>query len=123
MLPVVGMDYTHSEKWKFNLVFPLNVSAVYSMDSNWSCEGALRYFLTRQRLEKDDRIHRGLVAYRNWGAEIGLNYRLSERIYINAHVGESIAGRMRVSNHEDRHRHHYKIKPAPYFGLVAKIDF
>ena len=123
MLPVIGIDYKKSEKWQFNAVFPLNVSAVYSLNSNWSAEAGLRYFLTRQRLGNDEELRRGFVAYRNWGAEAGLNYRCNDHISLNVHVGESLAGRMRVSRHDDRHRHHYKIKPAPYFGLMAKIAF
>jgi hypothetical protein len=123
VLPVIGIDYKPSEKWKLNLIFPLNVSAVYSINSNWSTEVGLRYFLARQRLQDDDRLSRGLVAYRNWGAEAGINYKCGDRITFNAHVGESLGGRMRVSHRDDRHRHHYEIKSAPYFGLMAKIAF
>lgn len=123
MLPIIGFDYKMSQKWKFNAVFPLNVSAVYSINNHWSIETGLRYFLTRQRLGKDENLRRGFVAYRGLGAEIGLNYRCNDHIYLNAHVGESLSSRMRVSNHNDHHRRHYKMGPAPYVGVMAMIAF
>lgn len=124
MLPILGMDYTHSEKWKFNLVFPLNMTAIYSFNKQWSVDAGIRYFLTRQRLGKDEhKLRDGFVAYRGWGAEMGLNYQFNDRIRLNAYVGESLSGRMRTSTHNDKHRHHYRVGAAPYFGISATVAF
>jgi hypothetical protein len=122
-LPIVGFDYTPNEKWKFNAIFPLNMKVEYGFAKNWSAGAGIRYFFARERMGKDDKLKRGLVAYRNWGLEAALNYRLNSHISLNAHVGESFAGRMRVSNQHDGNRKHLKLGMAPYFGFAAELAF
>ena len=122
-LPIIGFDYTPSPRWKFNVVFPLNINVEYGLNAHWFLEGALRYFFTHDRMGKDDKLKRGLVTYRNWGLEGAINYRLNKDIILNAHVGESLAGRMRVSNQHDHHRKHLLLGCAPYFGFAAELTF
>lgn len=123
VLPILGIDYTISEKWQLDAVFPTKMALVYSITPQWKVDAAIRYFLSRQRLGEHEHFHRGLVAYRNWGAEFGLNYAFSERIRFNAHIGESFDGRMRISHRNGHHRHHLVLDPAMYFGFTATLIF
>jgi hypothetical protein len=122
-LPIVGFDYKFSDKWKLNAVFPLDMALVYFINPHWSVDAGIRYFLNRQRLGEHGTFRRGFVAYRNWGAEGGLNYALNESVRIKLHVGDAFAGRMRISNHNDRHRKHLKLDSSVYYGLDASIAF
>jgi hypothetical protein len=123
VLPIIGFDYEFSKKWKLNAVFPINMALVYSIDDNWAVDTAIRYILSRQRLNDHGHNPRGLVAYRNWGAELGLNYDYKEMLMVNLHVGDCFAGRMRISNRHDRHRKHLRLDSALYYGLHATIVF
>lgn len=120
-LPVVGFDYTFNEQWKLNCVYPLNMNLLHIINKNWSVEAGIRYYLTRQRLKEDDKVDRGFVAFRNWSAEIGVNWVYNNMIELNAHIGESLGNRMRISNRNDRHRKHYRMHMAPGFGFVASV--
>ncbi len=123
ILPIIGFDYKFSDQWKLNAVFPLNMSVVYSINKYLSLDASIRYFLTRQRLNDHGHYPRGLVAYRNWGAETGVNYQINERMSVNVHVGESFAGRMRISTRKDSHRKHLKLDSAMYYGFSADFAF
>lgn len=120
-LPVLGFDYIPNESWKVSIIYPLHMYVQYNLNKNWSVQTGLRYFLTRQRMGDEHKLPRGFVAFRTWGAEIGVNYVVNDRIKINAHIGETLSSRMRVSNRNDRHRKHFKLDNAPGFGLIASI--
>jgi len=122
-LPVLGFDYTPSDKWRFVFVYPLTMAYTYLLDEHWELEAGIRYFLNRQRLGKDARPSRGFVAFRTWGAEVGINYNFTNRAQLNLHIGQTLANRMRVSDHHDHDRTHYRMRQAPYVGFVATFAF
>ena len=123
--PSVGFDYQYSPKIRFNAIFPSNLSAIYFFTERTSINASAHFFLSRQRLgiNESDHLKRGLIAYRNVGLELGFNYRIMDRLLANIHIGQALGGRLRVSRRNDRKRHHYRQKPAPYFGLVACLAF
>lgn len=122
VLPVIGFDYRPTKKLTFNAVFPINISAVYTLTDDWTVDIGLRFFLSRQRFGRIDHPKRGFITYRNTGIEGGINYKCNDRITVNLFAGEAFGGRLRVSNHHDHNRHHYRQKPAPYIGLLARIN-
>lgn len=122
-LPIIGFDYTFNDKWMLKAIFPIDMALIYSFNKQLSFDAAIRYFLDRQRFNDHDTYRRGYVAYRNWGAEAGLNYAFNEFARIKLHVGDAFAGRMRISNHKDRHRKHLKLDSSVYYGLEATIAF
>ena len=123
--PTLGFDYKYSKKMRFSVVVPSNISALYSFDDHISAIAAVRYFLSRQRLGDHESHHmkRGLIAYRNVGVEVGLNYEIAKRLLANIHVGQAMGGRVRLSHKNDHHRKHYTLKSAPYFGAQISISF
>lgn len=123
VLPVLGFDYAFSEKLLLNAVFPLNMSLVYAFNKEFAVDAAIRFMTSRQRLNKNNENSRGLVTYRNWGGEIGLNYTPNEHFRINLHVGETFGTRMRISNRKDHDRKHLRLDSALYYGLDATIAF
>ncbi|MCE5295462.1 MAG: DUF6268 family outer membrane beta-barrel protein [Chlamydiales bacterium] len=123
VLPVIGFDYEFSKRLKLNAVFPVDMKLTYGITEKLSVDAALRFMFSRQRLNNQHHNNRGLVAYRNWGAEAGVNYAFSQTIKLNLHVGETFAGRMRLSDRHDRHRKHLKLDAAMYYGLEASFAF
>jgi hypothetical protein len=123
VLPVVGFDYRPNAKLTFNAVFPINISAVYALTDHVTVDLGLRLFLSRQRFGKErDAPKRGFVTYTNTGLEGGINYKYDDRITFNMFAGEAFGGILRISNRNDHHSHRYKQKPAPYVGLLARIN-
>lgn len=123
VLPLIGFDYTFSDKLKLNAVFPVDMSLVYSLTDHVSLDATIRYMLSRQRLNNHGDNNRRLVAYRNWGAEGGITYAVNSRCKLNLHVGETFGARMRLSDRNDKHRKHLKLNSSLYYGLEASFAF
>lgn len=123
VLPILGFDYEFSKKLKLNAVFPLDMSLVYTIDDHWTIDTAIRFMLSRQRLNNNGTNPRGLVAYRNWGAEAGVTYAFNNRCKVNLHLGETFGGRMRISSKHNSHRKHLTLDSALYYGLEASFAF
>lgn len=125
ILPIFGFDYQATKQLKLNAIFPTNISAVYSFNQHFSVDLSMRYLLTRQRLgtHEPHELKRGYIAYRTAGIELGTSYHIAEKLFANIHIGESLGGAMRVSHRNDKHRRHYRFKPAPYIGATAYLSF
>lgn len=119
LYPILGIDWTINESWKLNLIYPTNISLIYTLNKQWSFDLLVRSFDERHRVGKgkERNWNRGTIEYRATGAELGVNYKTcNEKIQANFHVGEILGGRLRVSK-----RHHNDIKrrtfkTAPYIG-------
>lgn len=121
--PIVGLDWTFSDKWKIKAVFPMEMAIEYSLNAKWSLALANKFFEVRHRLQKDDRLHRGLVEYRCNGTEIGINYNKEESLNANVHVGYSTGGHFKLSNHRHHRVHRLKFGASPYVGGEVAVKF
>jgi hypothetical protein len=121
--PIFGVDWQVTKSFKLNLVFPVDISAVYALTPHWSLAAAVRWFRYRTRIGRHDVLHGGFSEYQNTGTEIRLCYEYSPFIQINAHGGEAWGGFLRISNHKDRHAVYYKFKSSPYVGGDLVIRF
>jgi hypothetical protein len=115
--PVVGFDWQLDDRWKLNLVFPTNLSLVYSFGSKWSMELAGRFFDERHRAGNNQHLKRGIVEYRAGGIEAGVNYiSCSKNLHMNFHFGGLIGGSVKVSNRHHSHSHRHRFGGTPYAG-------
>lgn len=130
ILPIIGFDYTYSDKWKINAVFPMNLSIVYTIDKCWSASLAGRLFEVRYRLGNQEKLSKpfhhyrkkALFQYRNEGAELALSYS-KDRITANIHGGVTFGGQFRLSDHNNKNKHHFKIDSAGYAGGELAFKF
>lgn len=119
--PIIGVDWQWNDRWKLNLVFPVNVSLVYNFNKAWSATLGGRLFFERHRLDSDEVLSKGLIVYSTAGAEFGINYSFKEWIYANIHAGYDFGGRFKTANRNYDFKHHYVLEGAPYAG--AELDF
>ncbi len=119
LYPILGFDWKINDRWALNIIYPTNISLVYTWDQQWSMEVATRSFDERHRVCKGrtpDWNH-GLIEYRATGAEFGINFKSCDGNWLgNIHAGEIIGGRLKVAqkNYTDKKR--YNFKNAPYVG-------
>lgn len=114
--PIIGFDYVVNKCWKLNAVFPVNISLAYNYDSNLSAALAMRFFDVRYRVSKDENLSMGLFAYRNSGVELAILYEDDPCLEGNIHVGSTLGGMLRISDHNNKHPKHFKLDPALYVG-------
>lgn len=124
--PILGIDWQVTPAWKLNMIFPLNISALYTFRDYWTAGVAGRFFSTRNRASESEEplfFSRAVVEYRSAGIEVLVNYDNRGRISANLHAGYMIAGRMKVSNRHHRHSHWFDIGGTPYVGGELGIKF
>lgn len=120
--PIIGFDWQISRKLKLSLVFPVNVSLIYSLTPHWSFGGACRFIQSRFRVNHNQHSLKPLVRYTNIGTELVVRYD-NDTISGNVHVGSTWGGTYRVANHSNNHARHYYLKPSCYVGAEADVKF
>lgn len=121
--PIIGFDWTFAENWQLNLVFPMNISLVYTLDESWSFALAGRFFDIRRRVGKDEPLSQGLFQYHNAGGEFAANYKLCNWLQANVHAGYTFWGKFKVSNRENKHPTHFDIDSSWYAGGQLVVNF
>jgi len=121
--PIIGIDWKYSEQLQINLIYPLNLSAVYQFACNWSVALAGRFINERHRVKKDAHLSQGLWTYKTVGIECALNYTPVDWIAANVHVGSTLGGILKVANRNYNHRRRYIIDDSAYAGGEVSISF
>lgn len=120
--PIIGFDWQISRRWKLNLVFPMNVSLLYSVSSKWSIGAAGRFFNSRFRVRHHDHSLKPLVRYSNVGAEFVIKYD-ADTISANIHAGSTLGGKLRLANHHNHHAKNYHLDSSFYVGAEVDAKF
>lgn len=121
--PILGLDWTINRSWVLNLVFPVDISAVYLVNDNWSVALAGRVFDSRHRVGKREPLSEGIYTYRNYGTELLVSYEVDCWIEANLHAGYTFGGTLKVANRHYRDSHRLHFGGAPYFGGEFEIKF
>ena len=121
--PVIGVDWKVDDHIKLNLIYPLNISAVYEFNCKWSVALAGRFFDERHRVKKEAHLSQGLWSYRVVGIECALNYNPTDWISANIHAGSTVGGILKVANRNYNHRRCYDIDGSAYAGGTLSISF
>lgn len=120
--PILGIDYTPNAKWKIHFVFPLDLSANYSINDYWSIAASGKIFRARHRLNQRENMSKGLFDYRTYGTELSLNYRLRS-LLAKIYSGISYPGDLKISNYKGQDPVFYKFKGSFYLGSNLTYGF
>jgi hypothetical protein len=121
--PIIGFDWQPNESWKLNLIFPINVSAVYLIDECWSLALAGRIFQARHRVGKDQPLRKGLLTYQATGLELAVNFDCDSWLVLNLHSGYNLGGVFKVANRHYEHKHRFDFNGAGYLGGEIAVKF
>lgn len=123
MQPILGIDFSMFEKFKINLIYPVNMSIAYSLTNYWALSVAARIIETRHRVGVNEPLSRGIFEYRNVGAEFGVSYLYEPLATINVHVGSMLGGDLKITNQNNRGAIHVKQDPSYYVGGAFEFKF
>lgn len=121
--PIVGFDWQISRKWRLDLVFPVNMSLLYSISPNWQLGVAGRFFNSRFRVHHNQYSPKPLVRYTNTGIEFIIKYDDNDTTSANIHAGTTLGGHFRVANHSNHHAKNYLFNPSAYVGAEIDVKF
>ena len=120
--PILGVDYAPSSKWKLSFIFPVDISANYSIDDNWSVAASARTFRVRHRLSQKETTSRGIFDYRSFGGDLSLNYLVGSFL-AKAYVGTTYSGDLKVADPKGRDPLFYKFNGTFYLGSNLTYQF
>lgn len=123
LYPIVGIDWKPNCHWELNLVFPMDLSAIYNFNKSWSVAVAGRFFNQRHRVKDHQNYSEGLWYYTTSGAEVALRYHPCKLINAEIHIGENFGGHIKVADRHYRNGHRLRLESAPYAGGELSVNF
>lgn len=120
--PIFGLDYTLNPCWKFNAIFPLNFSVIYTPSDMWAFSLQSRFWDVRQRTGRHEPLCRAVWEYRNFGAELGATFKRGG-FTANAHAGYTFGGTLKIYSHNTNNSKRFKFDGAPYVGGEVAYNF
>lgn len=122
--PIFGIDWCYGDRWKFNLVFPIKVSAEYEIASNWTTGLSSRFLESRHRFNPEEPLlPMGLIQYRSVGAEWFLSYDNCSQCSANIHAGWLFGSNVKLSNRHNHHGRWFKFGGSGYAGAELALKF
>jgi hypothetical protein len=121
--PIVGFDWTYDCHWKLNVIFPMDISLVYTVNECWAIAAAGRFFYERNRVKKDQFYSEGLWAYSSSGAELSVRYTPTKWITANVHAGGDFGGNLKVARRHYHSGHRLRFEGAAYAGAEVDVNF
>ena len=121
--PVIGIDWTYNCNWKLSLVFPVDISLIYTITPAWNISLAGRFLNQRHRVHEDQTLPKALWFYTTGGGELAVNYSPSKRFKANIHAGANLGGHLKIANRHYQHGERYRLESAPYAGAEIDLNF
>lgn len=121
--PVLGFDWTISEKWLLNAIYPLNVSLLYNWDTCNSLGLAVRFFNERHKAGDNGAYEKAVWRYLNSGAELALNNTWCSWLKTNIHAGYTFGGKLKIADRQDHHSRRFRFNSSAYFGGEVSANF
>jgi hypothetical protein len=115
--PICGLEWDISKQWDLHLVYPIDMSLNYHLNSCWSfsCNG--RLLNNRQRLKDTDKVSAGFIQYENYGVELDATYEWNQILFSQVGVGYLLGGKFSTS-----HRN-YNQENTPYVNAQFALRF
>lgn len=123
VLPVLGVDYAWSNQWKLSLIFPRDVSLIYTFNDSWTAGVRGRVFRSRHRVGEDEALSKAIFEYRNVGAEASLRYKRPQRFSAQLFVGATAGGDLKIMNQKGRNPTFRSLKTMGYGGADLTLSF
>lgn len=121
--PIVGFIYSPSDKWKFNVVYPINIALEYEFSPYWKLSGSVRFLRNRHRVQKEEALSQGIFEYRTTGGEVDIIFSPFSVLLMKGFFGHTFKGDLEVTDFRDENSNHLKFRGSYYYGASAVLSF
>ena len=121
--PVLGFDWTLSDRWLLNAIFPLNVSLTYTWNECFSIALAGRFFNERHKAGDNGAYEKAVWRYENSGAELALYNNWFSWLKTNVHAGYTFGGKLKIADRRDNHSRRFRFNSSAYCGAEITANF
>lgn len=126
LLPILGIDWRASKRWKVNAIFPVNLSIEHMFNKYWSSSLEFATFGRPYRFPM--RVHGGKDGYENGifsvysnGVELDIKFNTGGAFQASFGGGWNFGGWILIKDHANHHGKYYKFDGAPY--IQSKLGF
>lgn len=119
--PLIGLDYSIDEHWKFRAIFPIDYAIQYKLNKNWTFALKGRPLKERFRAGIHDSQPRSIFNYTSVGAEGNIQYEIDMRFVLEIYGGYNFGGKFYIKDQNGHNALYTNFGGAPYGG--AKIDY
>jgi hypothetical protein len=121
--PIIGLDYAPTEKWMFQLVFPMNYSVEYNINKEWRLSLKAKPLKERFRTGKQEPQPRSIFCYSSTGAEVNVHYEKFLHLEVEAYAGYNFGGDFYIKDKTGQNALYTHVKGAPYVGASLNWGF
>ncbi len=128
VLPILGIDWAMSPKWKLNAVFPIDASLNYHFATNWMTSLLATALGGPYRFPR--KIHAGVGDYQDGIFKIystvlewDLSFVQKDLLEIGFGGGWNFGGWIQVSDDYNHNKRYYDFNGAAYARLFASLTF
>ena len=121
--PIIGFIYNFRKNLHLTAIYPIDVSLSYDFFDCLSAGGSLRFIRNRFRVSDLNPLPHAIFEYQTIGAEFDLNYSPFDFISIEAFVGSTLGGDLKIANRNDHDTKHFKFDGSLYGGVSGNINF
>lgn len=109
--PIAGIDWTPNSTWDIHLVYPIDLSINYHLNTCWTFSCISRLLNNRQRLNGH------AIQYENYGVELDATYEWNYIVFLQLGVGYLFAGQLSINGRE------FNQDNVPFVNLQAALRF
>lgn len=128
LLPILGIDWMISDKWKINAVLPLELSLDYTLAKRWLASLSFATFGGPYRFPwrykgGTEKFKDGIFKFYSRGVDLSLTYTYETTVTGRVAAGYNFGGWILIKDRHDRHSRYYKYDGAPYAIAEFSITF
>ncbi len=126
LFPILGVDWAFAQKWKANLIFPLDFSLHYYFSTHWST--ALSYtsfggwYRSFHRVGSHEPLSDSMVSVHAGGIDLGINFS-STTLSASLVCGGNFGGWFLIRNSHGAKPVYFHFDAAPYAAIKAALEF
>ncbi len=128
LLPILGIDWRTGKHWKFNAIFPVNVSIEYLFNKYWSSAVEVATFGRPYRFPMrihggKGKFHNGIFEVYSYGVELDMKFQTGGGLLASFGGGWNFGGWILIKDHDNNHAKYYKFDGAPYAQGKLAFNF
>jgi hypothetical protein len=123
IIPIPGIDWKISERWRLTSMNQPGLFALYSPSDAWTFFLGARFEGTEFRLNNRDAAPEGVGRDRAVPVELGAEYAPSRNVTLAGFVGAYVYRKLRLEDAGGAKISEFEMDPAPVVGLNIKFAF
>lgn len=121
--PLLGIDYSPTDHWTLEAIFPITYSVQYHLNKNWRFSLIGRPMKERYRVGSHEPQPRSVFSYSSVGTEVNIHYEIPLKFEIEFYAGYNAGGNFYIKDQKGKNSLYTEVNGAPYLGGMINYGF